>query len=78
MSGRIIAIVLALAVIFGLSVWVDNRIAAGAGALLLLAGLIYGYVQTKRTTPAEDARSERSAREVREEIVRAEEERGTR
>ncbi|GAA5049447.1 hypothetical protein GCM10023208_07730 [Erythrobacter westpacificensis] len=78
MAGRLIFILVAVAVIFGLSVWVDNRIAAGAGALLLLGGLIYGYVQTKRTTPAQDARSERGARELREEIVEDEEKRGTR
>ncbi|WP_162925281.1 hypothetical protein [Aurantiacibacter odishensis] len=78
MAGRLMFILVAVAVIFGLSVWVDNRIAAGAGALLLLGALIYGYVQTKRTTPAQDVRSERGARKLREEIVEDEERRGTR
>ncbi|WP_338242769.1 hypothetical protein [Aurantiacibacter hainanensis] len=78
MRGSLIAILIAVAVVFALAVFVDNRIAAGAGALLLIGGIIFNTFRAKRTTPAQEARSERGARELHEEIVRDEEQRGTR
>lgn len=78
MRGTLIFILLAIAVVFALAVLVDNRIAAGAGALLLIGGIIWNTFRAKRTTAAQEARSERGARELHEEIVRDEEERGER
>ncbi|QZH75821.1 MAG: hypothetical protein JY451_04320 [Erythrobacter sp.] len=77
MRNSIIFIVVALAIVFALSVWVDSRIAAGAGAVLLLGGLAYGTIRNAGGSRAGVARAERGAREVREEIAEDEERRGT-
>lgn len=59
---------LLLAVLLVLALVYDTRFGA-VGAFLLLAGLIYGYVQNRRSAnPAEIARAERGARELREDI----------
>ena len=78
MRASLVFIIVAVAVVFALAVFVDNRIAAGAGALLLIGGIIYATIRSKGATPAQDARAERGARELHEEIVRDEERRGER
>ncbi|MFB0612748.1 hypothetical protein [Aurantiacibacter poecillastricola] len=78
MRGTLIFILVAVAIVFVLTVWADNRIAAGAGALLLLGGIIYGWARNKGTTRTQDIRSEQGAREVRNELAEDEERRGTR
>lgn len=60
--------VLALAVLLVLTVAYDTRFGV-LGAFVLLAGLIYGYVQNRRSaTPGEIARAEQGARDLREDI----------
>ena len=78
MSKSMILIGLAVVVVIALGVLVDTRLAAGAGALLLLLGIGYGTLQSKRTTAREDARGERGARELRDELAEDEARRGTR
>ncbi|GGD65460.1 hypothetical protein GRI62_11305 [Erythrobacter arachoides] len=69
------ALVVAL---FVFAIATGNQMAAGGGALLLLAAIGYGTWQSKRATPAETARGERGARELREELAEDEARRGTR
>lgn len=74
MTRPFVITIIALVVIglFVFTVATGNRMAAGGGALVLLLGIGYGTWQSKRATPAQKARSERSAREVREEIAEEE------
>jgi hypothetical protein len=68
MSKTLIVILLAIATLFVLSILVDNRIAAGGGALVLLGGLIYGYVRNKGASRRDTERAEAGARDLRREI----------
>ena len=52
--------------------------AVAIGPILLIAFIIYATRRNKRDSPANVARAERGAREVREEIAREEEQEGTR
>ncbi len=78
MSKTAIFVFAAILVVILLAVLTETRIAAGAGALLLLLGIGYGTWQSKRTSARQDARGERGARELREELADDEARRGTR
>jgi hypothetical protein len=52
--------------------------AVAIGPLLLIGFIIYATRRNRNDSPANVARAERGAREVREEIAREEEEEGTR
>ena len=76
MKAGIIFIIVAVAVVFGLSVLTDNRIAAGAGAAILLGAIIYGYLRNKGASAETTRRAEAGAHDLREEIAEDEERRG--
>ena len=78
MSKTTMLICLAVLVVIALGIFADTRLAAGAGALLLLLGIGYGTWQAKRASPREEARGERGARELRDELAEDEARRGTR
>lgn len=79
MPKKSLFIVLGLAIV-GLFVWSvvqESRIAAAAGAGLLLIGIIYGTLRTGRSKEGV-ARAERGADELRNELAEDEARRGTR
>ncbi|RJY09852.1 hypothetical protein [Aurantiacibacter aquimixticola] len=71
MSKTLIGIIAAFAITVGLAVWVDNRIAAGVGALLLFVFILFGYVSNKRASAENYRKAERGARQVRDEIAKS-------
>jgi hypothetical protein len=70
MLKSFIAILAVAAILFIVSVATGSRIAAGGGAVLLLGGLIYGYLYNKSGSQAQVDRAERGAAELREDLDR--------
>lgn len=67
MSKAWLFLVAALVALLVISVVAGNRIAAGAGALLLIGTIIY-VTLAQRRDPSNIARAERGAKELREEL----------
>lgn len=67
MSRTWLFVAIGLIALIAISVIAGNRIAAGAGAALLIGTMIYLTIAQRRD-PSNIARAERGARELREEL----------
>ena len=61
----VVAVLVALVII---STAYGNRFGAIGGAAILLGTIIYATLANRRASPREEARAERGARELREEL----------